>query len=80
MLTLLVTCFMKFYTVKIKHVFSLKKQAKKMNVESLRGNKDLAQQSAEIRIAKVAIGIVCLFLISWTPYAICALIACFGNR
>lgn len=51
-----------------------------MNVESLRGNKDAAAQSAEIRIAKVAIGILCLYLLSWTPYAIVALIAAFGNR
>jgi len=51
-----------------------------MNVESLRGNKDQNQVSAEIRIAKVAIGILCLFLISWTPYAIVALTAAFGNR
>jgi hypothetical protein len=51
-----------------------------MNVESLRGNQDTAKQSAEIRIAKVAIGILVLFLLSWTPYAIVALMACFGNR
>ena len=51
-----------------------------MNVESLRGNKEQKEQAAEIRIAKVAIGIVTLFILSWTPYAITALIACFGNR
>ncbi|ODM99064.1 Opsin, ultraviolet-sensitive [Orchesella cincta] len=72
-----------FYSKIVGHVRDhenlLREQAKKMNVESLRSNKDLAQQSAEIRIAKVAIGIVVLFLLSWTPYAICALISAFGN-
>ncbi|XP_008484398.1 opsin-2-like, partial [Diaphorina citri] len=38
------------------------------------------EKSAEIRIAKVAILIFCLFLISWTPYATIALTGCFGNR
>lgn len=56
------------------------KQAKRMNVESLRGNKDQGETAAEIRIAKVAIGILCLYILSWTPYAMVALIAAFGNR
>ncbi|KAK2705344.1 hypothetical protein QYM36_017399, partial [Artemia franciscana] len=51
-----------------------------MNVESLRSSKDQSEQSAEIRIAKVAIGIVALFVVSWTPYAIVALTCTFGNR
>lgn len=54
-------------------------QAKKMNVESLRsdGNKNYA---VEIRITKVAIAMCFLFVISWTPYAVVALIGCFGNK
>ncbi|XP_065566603.1 opsin, ultraviolet-sensitive-like [Artemia franciscana] len=63
-----------------KHEQLLKEQAKKMNVESLRSSKDQSEQSAEIRIAKVAIGIVALFVVSWTPYAIVALTCTFGNR
>jgi len=55
------------------------KQAKKMNVESLRSG-DKANASAEIRIAKTAIGICALFVASWTPYAILALIGAFGNQ
>nr|QLF98403.1 BW [Diaphorina citri] len=61
------------------HERMLKEQAKKMNVKSLVGNQD-KEKSAEIRIAKVAILIFCLFLISWTPYATIALTGCFGNR
>ncbi|KAI5717705.1 hypothetical protein M8J77_009914 [Diaphorina citri] len=61
------------------HERMLKEQAKKMNVKSLVSNQD-KEKSAEIRIAKVAILIFCLFLISWTPYATIALTGCFGNR
>ncbi|EEB10005.1 class A rhodopsin-like G-protein coupled receptor GPRop2, putative [Pediculus humanus corporis] len=72
-----------FYTKIVLHVInhekSLKAQAKKMNVESLRsdGNKNYA---VEIRITKVAIAMCFLFVISWTPYAVVALIGCFGNK
>jgi len=54
-------------------------QAKKMNIESLR-RKINSATSAEIQIAKVAIGICLLFVISWTPYAVVALIGTFGNQ
>jgi r-opsin len=51
-----------------------------MNVESLRSNQDANAQSAEVRIAKAAITICCLFIASWTPYAIVAIIGAFGDR
>jgi r-opsin len=50
-----------------------------MNVESLRRRINTAT-SAEIRIAKAAIGICLLFVISWTPYAVIALIGAFGDQ
>lgn len=37
-------------------------------------------QSAEIRIAKAAITICFLFVASWTPYAVLALIGAYGNQ
>lgn len=55
-------------------------QAKKMNVESLRSNTDKNQESTEIRIAKMAISLCFLFVLSWTPYAAIALIGAFGNK
>lgn len=55
-------------------------QAKKMNVESLRSNQNQQTQSAEIRIAKAAITICALFVASWTPYAVLALVGAFGNQ
>ncbi|GLH14972.1 Opsin, ultraviolet-sensitive [Gryllus bimaculatus] len=73
-----------FYSQIVSHVVnhekSLKEQAKKMNVDSLRSNQQQNQTSAEIRIAKVAIGICFLFVASWTPYAVLALIGAFGNK
>lgn len=73
-----------FYSQIVKHVGehekTLKAQAKKMNVASLRSNKDQNEKSAEIRIAKVAIALAALFLTAWTPYAFVALTAAFGNR
>ncbi|KAF4525364.1 Short Wavelength Sensitive Opsin Ultraviolet [Ephemera danica] len=63
----------------INHEKALKEQAKKMNVESLRSG-EKASASAEIRIAKAAIGICALFVASWTPYAVLALIGAFGNQ
>jgi r-opsin len=58
----------------------LKEQAKKMNVASLQSNKDSSSESIEIRIAKAAFVVFFLFLCSWTPYAIVALIGSFGNQ
>ncbi|CAB3363334.1 Hypothetical predicted protein [Cloeon dipterum] len=63
----------------VNHEKALKAQAKKMNVESLRSG-EKANASAEIRIAKAAIGICALFVLSWTPYAVLALIGAFGNQ
>nr|BAQ54709.1 opsin, short-wavelength sensitive type [Sympetrum frequens] len=70
-----------FYSKILSHVREhermLKEQAKRMNVKSLSQGDE---KSAEIRIAKVAISIVFLFICGWTPYAIVALIGSFGDR
>ncbi|XP_059470042.1 opsin, ultraviolet-sensitive-like [Neocloeon triangulifer] len=72
-----------FYSQIVSQVFNhekaLRKQAKKMNVESLRSG-DKAAVSAEVRIAKTAISICGLFIASWTPYAVIAMIGAFGNQ
>ncbi|XP_054286216.1 opsin, ultraviolet-sensitive-like [Macrosteles quadrilineatus] len=73
-----------FYSQIVSHVVNhekaLREQAKKMNVESLRSNQQQQSQSAEIRIAKAAITICFLFVASWTPYAVLALIGAFGDQ
>jgi r-opsin len=73
-----------FYAQIVSHVVAhekaLKAQAKKMNVQSLRSNVDQHKQSVEIRIAKAAITVCFLFVASWTPYAVLALIGAFGDK
>ena len=72
-----------FYSKIVGHVVNhekiLREQAKKMNVDSLRSNQAAANQSAEVRIAKAAITICFLFVASWTPYGVLALIGAFGD-
>jgi len=62
----------------VMHEAALKAQAKKMNVESLRSG-DQSGESAEVKIAKVAITNVLLWFCIWTPYALITMIGCFGN-
>ncbi|KAJ8983472.1 hypothetical protein NQ317_014930 [Molorchus minor] len=73
-----------FYSQIVSKVFShekaLREQAKKMNVESLRANQAHQAESAELRIAKAAITVCFLFVASWTPYAVLALIGGFGDQ
>nr|ANN11831.1 ultraviolet wavelength sensitive opsin 2 [Chrysobothris lateralis]APY20575.1 ultraviolet sensitive opsin 2 [Chrysobothris lateralis] len=64
----------------VAHEKALREQAKKMNVDSLRSNQQQQNQSTEIRIAKVAITICFLFVASWTPYAVMAMIGVFGDQ
>lgn len=63
----------------VQHEKTLREQAKKMNVESLRSNQGTSNESAEIRIAKAAITICFLFVASWTPYGVLSLIGAFGD-
>lgn len=53
-------------------------QAKKMGVKSLSAGQD--EKSAEIKIAKVAVGIFFLFLSAWTPYATVAMLGAFHSN
>ncbi|XP_023233036.1 ocellar opsin-like [Centruroides sculpturatus] len=50
------------------HEKTLREQAKKMNVASLRANTDQQKQSAECRLAKIAMMTVGLWFMAWTPY------------
>ncbi|XP_021357501.1 rhodopsin, GQ-coupled [Mizuhopecten yessoensis] len=47
-----------------------------MKTEDARANNKRAR--SELRISKIAMTVTCLFIISWSPYAIIALIAQFG--
>merc|ERR1739838_1094709 len=64
------TCILYFYFFIIKsvaaHESAMRAQAKKMNVASLRSGTE--GESAEMRVAKVAIFNVSLWILCWTPY------------
>jgi len=68
------SCILYFYFFIIKsvaaHESAMRAQAKKMNVASLRSGTE--GESAEMRVAKVAIFNVSLWIICWTPY--CAIV------
>lgn len=70
-----------FYTQIAKAVFSheaeMRAQAKKMNVESLKQGK--SEESVEVKIAKVAITNVLLWIGTWSPYAVVVMIGLSGN-
>ena len=70
-LPLFVIVFAYMFIVKaiVAHEKAMREQAKKMNVTNLRSNAEANAQSAEVRIAKVAMTNVALWLICWTPYA-----------
>jgi len=79
-ITMICFFYSKIVKAVVMHEAALKAQAKKMNVDSLRSNTDDNKDSAEVRIAKVAITNVLLWLCTWSPYAIVNFIAVFGNQ
>ena len=62
------------------HEHALREQAKKMNVDSLRSNADSNAESAEVRIAKVAVTNVSLWACIWSPYAFVVVTAVLGGQ
>ena len=61
------------------HEDELRQQAKKMNVVSLRSNTEQNQQSAEIRIAKISLMTVGMWMTAWTPFAIVCMAGSWGS-
>jgi len=51
-----------------------------MNVDSLRSNANTSAETAEVRIAKVAVTNVSLWAGIWTPYAFVVLTAVIGSK
>lgn len=68
-LFIIVFAYMFIVKAIVAHEKAMRDQAKKMNVSNLRSNAEANAQSAEVRIAKVAMTNVALWLICWTPYA-----------
>ncbi|KAK9878779.1 hypothetical protein WA026_022192 [Henosepilachna vigintioctopunctata] len=79
-MSMIIYFYSKIVSTVFNHEKALREQAKKMNVDSLRSNQNQGNQTAEVRIAKAAITICFLFVASWTPYAVLALIGAFGDQ
>ncbi|KAJ8960811.1 hypothetical protein NQ318_020107 [Aromia moschata] len=60
------------------HEKSMREQAKKMNVASLRSS-DAAQTSAECKLAKIALMTISLWFMAWTPYLVTNWLGIFGS-
>lgn len=66
-LTVIIYAYMFIVKTVVQHEAAMAAQAKKMNVSSLKAGDD-GGESAEMRVAKVAIFNVTLWIICWTPY------------
>ena len=75
----IVGCYYFIVRAVFHHEDELRQQAKKMNVTSLRSNSDQQAVSAEIRIAKVAIINVTLWIMAWSPFAIVCMLGTWGD-
>ncbi|KAL8569629.1 hypothetical protein ACOMHN_057196 [Nucella lapillus] len=75
-LAIILFCYFFIYKAVADHEKEMGKMAKKLNAEMRQGQ---AQQKADIKTAKIAMTIIIAYLLSWTPYAIVALIAQFGD-
>nr|CAH0102306.1 unnamed protein product [Daphnia galeata] len=79
-LLIITFCYYHIVNAIVHHEKALREQAKKMNVTSLRSNVDQNAQSAEIRVAKVALMNITLWIAMWTPYAAIVLRGAYGNQ
>lgn len=68
-LAFIMFCYFHIVQAIFQHEETLREQAKKMNVASLRSNADANSASAEMKIAKVALCNIALWAGMWTPYA-----------
>jgi r-opsin len=73
-------CYYFIVQAVFKHEDEMRQQAKKMNVSSLRSGAEQNQVSAEIRIAKIAIMNVSLWITAWTPFAVFCMMGTWGDQ
>ncbi|CAG7724951.1 unnamed protein product [Allacma fusca] len=79
-LVIIILCYFFIVRAVCAHEKGMREQAKKMNVASLKSNDDAQKTSAEIRIAKVAIINISLWVIAWTPFAAVCLAGVLGDQ
>ena len=76
----IIFCYFHIVRTIFHHEKSLREQAAKMNVASLRSNVDANAQSAEFRIARISLMNITLWVCMWTPYACIVLQGAFGDQ
>jgi r-opsin len=74
-MAIIILCYIFILKAIRKHDKEMQQMARKMKMEDIRANQE--KTKAEIKIAKIAMMIVCLFVLSWGPYATVALIGQF---
>jgi r-opsin len=79
LIILIIGCYFFIVRAVFDHEESLRAQAKKMNVASLRSTPDQQQLSAECRAAKVAILNVTLWIVAWSPFMIINMMGVWGD-
>jgi len=79
-LSIIVFCYFFIVRTIFEHEKTLREQAAKMNVASLRSNASANEQSAEMRIAKIALMNVTLWVAMWTPYACLVMQGIYGDQ
>ncbi|XP_019867731.2 opsin-1 [Aethina tumida] len=77
-LTLIIYCYFFIVQAVAAHEKSMREQAKKMNVASLRSSEAQAT-SAECKLAKIALMTIALWFFAWTPYLIINFSGIFGS-
>nr|QWV42711.1 long wavelength sensitive opsin [Epuraea ocularis] len=77
-LMLIVYCYFFIVQAVAAHEKSMREQAKKMNVASLRSSEAQAT-SAECKLAKIALMTIALWFFAWTPYLIVNFTGIFGS-
>jgi r-opsin len=75
----IIFCYFFILKAVIAHEDNMREQAKKMNVASLRSSEN-QNQSAECKLAKVALMTISLWFMAWTPYLVINFTGIFGNN
>ncbi|CAH0729312.1 unnamed protein product, partial [Brenthis ino] len=76
-------CIISFCYTRILHIVVCKRNMTNKNQEqqmSSRHVKEQAKRKAEVKLAALVIMVIALFFVSWTPYAIVALLGIFGRK
>nr|QWV42613.1 long wavelength sensitive opsin 5 [Nitops pallipennis] len=77
-LSIIIYCYFFIVQAVAAHEKSMREQAKKMNVASLRSS-EAQQTSAECKLAKIALMTISLWFCAWTPYLIVNYSGVFGS-